>query len=225
MVLDGAKVEFETRVQEARSHCQVAVDATARELLKQQDWLDDNVDGDELERRKVAARQEAAAGYAPLTKLDQAFAEYNATIEARLRAKAAEDALEAALAELERGHEAGPSRKEPAMVLDGAKVEFETRVQEARSHCQVAVDATARELLKQQDWLDDNVDGDELERRKVAARQEAAAGYAPLTKLDQAFAEYNATIEARLRAKAAEDALEAALAELERGQAGPSGVE
>jgi len=111
----------------------------------------------------------------------------------------------------------------PAMVLGGA-VEFETRFQEARSHCQVAVDAIARELLKPsvQDWMDDKIGEDELKRFKVAAREEAAAGHAPLTKLDQAFAEYNATMEARLRAKAAEDALEATLAELERGQAGPS---
>ena len=116
-----------------------------------------------------------------------------------------------------------PKEPAPAMVLDGA-VEFETRFQEARSHCQVAVDAIARELLKPsvQDWMDDKIGEDELKRFKVAAREEAAAGHAPLTKLDQAFAEYNATMEARLRAKAAEDALEATLAELERGQAGPS---
>ena len=111
-----------------------------------------------------------------------------------------------------------------------SKVGLETRVAKARSLCQEAVDARVHELLKPvlEDFAKGKIDGAELETRREAARQQAAAGHAPLTKLDQAFADYNAAVAARVKAEAAEDAagakLEAALAELERGQAGPSGV-
>ena len=111
-----------------------------------------------------------------------------------------------------------------------SKVGLETRVAKARSLCQEAVDARVHELLKPavQEYAKGKIDGAELDTRREAARQQAAAGHAPLTKLDQAFADYNAAVAARAQAEAAEDAaeakLEAALAELERGQAGPSGV-
>jgi len=111
-----------------------------------------------------------------------------------------------------------------------SKVGLETRVAKARSLCQEAVDARVHELLKPavQEYAKGKIDGAELDTRREAARQQAAAGHAPLTKLDQAFADYNAAVAARVKAEAAEDAagakLEAALAELERGQAGPSGV-
>ena len=111
-----------------------------------------------------------------------------------------------------------------------SKAGLETRVAKARSLCQEAVDARVHELLKPvlEDFAKGKIDGAELETRREAARQQAAAGHAPLTKLDQAFADYNAAVAARVKAEAAEDAagakLEAALAELERGQAGPSGV-
>ena len=117
-----------------------------------------------------------------------------------------------------------------AIDLDGetpprkrSKAGLETRVVKARSLCQAAVDARVQELLKPvfEEYTKDKIDEAELKRRKAAAREEAAAGHAPLTKLDQAFADYDAAMKA---GDAAEAKLEAALAELERGQAGPSGV-
>ena len=85
------------------------------------------------------------------------------------------------------------------------------------------------ELLKPvyQEYTKVRIDGAELDTRREAARQQAAAGHTPLTELDQAFADYKATVAARAQAESAEDAagakLEAVLAKLERGQAGPSG--
>ena len=92
------------------------------------------------------------------------------------------------------------------------------------------------ELLKPvyQEYTKVRIDGAELDTRREAARQQAAAGHTPLTELDQAFADYNAAVaaraqaeSARAQAESAEDAagakLEAVLAKLERGQAGPSG--
>ena len=111
-----------------------------------------------------------------------------------------------------------------------SKVELETRVAKARSLCQDAVDARVQEVLKPafEEYAKDKLDGAELDKRKAAARQQAAAGHAPLTKLDREFADYIAAVEARAQAEMAEDAagakLEAALAEHERGQAGPSSV-
>ena len=119
---------------------------------------------------------------------------------------------------------------EPETPRKRSKVGLETRVAKARSLCQEAVDARVHELLKPvlEDFAKGKIDGAELETRREAARQQAAAGHAPLTKLDQAYADYNAAVEARTQAETAEDAaeakLEAALAELERGQAGPSGA-
>jgi len=119
---------------------------------------------------------------------------------------------------------------EPETPRKRSKVGFETRVTKARSLCQEAVDARVHELLKPvlEEYAKGKIDGAEFDKRREAAREEAAAGHAPLTKLDQAFDDYNAAVEARTQAEASEDAagakLEAALAELERGQAGPSGV-
>ena len=111
-----------------------------------------------------------------------------------------------------------------------SKVGLETRVAKARSLCQADVDARVKELLKPafMEYAEGKIDGAEFDKRRETARQQAAAGHAPLSKLDQAFSDYNAAVEARAQAETAEDVaeakLEAALAELERGQAGPSGV-
>ena len=68
----------------------------------------------------------------------------------------------------------------------------------------------------------DKIDGVEFNRRKVAARQRAAAEHGPLTTLDQVHADYTAAVAARVQAEVAEEAaetkLEAALQALESGQ-------
>ena len=88
-------------------------------------------------------------------------------------------------------------------------------------------------------------DAAELDRRKAAARAQAEAEHAPLSKLDKAFSSYTAAVAARVAAEdaaekaiaaatAAEDAAEAELqaamkallpsSSASSGEAGPSGV-
>ena len=118
-----------------------------------------------------------------------------------------------------------------------ATSEMEERVAKARSVCSAAVDKRVRELAQPafDDYLADKIDAAELDKRKKAAREKAAAEHKPLATLDAAFAAYTQAVAARekayqayTKAEEAEDAAEAKLAvalrELEQGQAGPSGA-
>ena len=119
----------------------------------------------------------------------------------------------------------------------GASGALEERVVSARSVCTAAVDKRVRELIQPavDQWVAEEIDAAELDRRKAEAREKATAEHAPLTELERASAEYTEAVSARTKAEAAlptseaaEDAaeakLEAVLRELERGQPGPSGV-
>jgi hypothetical protein len=112
----------------------------------------------------------------------------------------------------------------------GAAGALEERVVSARSVCTAAVDKRLRELIQPavDQWVAEEIDAAELDRRKAEAREKATAEHAPLTELERASAEYTGAVSARTKAEAAEDAaeaqLEAVLRELERGQPGPSGV-
>ena len=114
---------------------------------------------------------------------------------------------------------------------------LEERVVGARSVCTAAVDKRVRELVQPalDEYVADQIDAAELDRRKAAAREKATAEHAPLTELERASAEYMEAVSARTKAEAAlstseaaEDAaeakLEAVLRGLERGQPGSSGV-
>ena len=112
----------------------------------------------------------------------------------------------------------------------GAAAALEERVVSARSVCTAAVDKRVRELIQPavDQWVAEEIDAAELDRRKAEAREKATAEHAPLTELERASAEYTEAVSARTKAEAAEDAaeakLEAVLRGLERGQPGPSGV-
>ena len=112
----------------------------------------------------------------------------------------------------------------------GASGALEERVVSARSVCTAAVDKRVRELIQPavDQWVAEEIDAAELDRRKAEAREKATAEHAPLTELERASAEYTEAVSARTKAEAAEDAaeakLEAVLRGLERGQPGPSGV-
>ena len=107
---------------------------------------------------------------------------------------------------------------------------LEERVVSARSVCTAAVDKRVRELIQPaiDQWVAEEIDAAELDRRKAEAREQATAEHAQLTELERASAEYTEAVSARTKAEAAEDAaeakLEAVLRGLERGQPGPSGV-
>ena len=62
--------------------------------------MDDKIDAAELDKRKAAARQKAAAEHKPLATLDAAFSAYTKAVAAREAADKAEDAEDAADAEL-----------------------------------------------------------------------------------------------------------------------------
>ena len=111
------------------------------------------------------------------------------------------------------------------------RTDVETRVAKARSLCSTEVDARARELMEEhyKEFIAERIDGAELERRRAAARDQAAKEHPPLSALETAFAAYTAAAAAEqaaeARREAAEATLEAALRALEKkGEAGPSGV-
>jgi len=70
-------------------------------------YMADQFDAAELDKRKAAARAKATAEHVPLNALERASAAYMAAVEARRQAAAAEDAaeatLEAVLREVEQG--------------------------------------------------------------------------------------------------------------------------
>merc|ERR1740136_347124 len=114
---------------------------------------------------------------------------------------------------------------------------MEERIIGARSVCTATVDARVRELTQPafEQWMADQIDAAELDRRKAEARAKATAEHAPLTELESASSGYMEAVSARTKAEvalanteAAEDAaeakLEAVLRALERGQPGSSGV-
>ena len=103
----------------------------------------------------------------------------------------------------------------------------EERIQGARSTCAVAVDKVVLTLTQPafEQYMADQFDAAELDKRKAEARTKATAEHAPLTELERASAAYTAAVEARREMEAAEDAaeatLEAVLREVEQGSPGP----
>ena len=103
----------------------------------------------------------------------------------------------------------------------------EERIQGARSTCAVAVDKVVLTLTQPafEQYMADQFDAAELDKRKAEARVKATAEHAPLAELDRASAAYTAAVEARREMEAAEDAaeatLEAVLREVEQGSPGP----
>lgn len=91
--------ELSARIANARSLCDSDVDAEYRELIKPavEDYLRDTIDKDELDRRKMAARETAAAKHPPLVTLNQAYKEYELKRLALAAAEAALDMSEAGL--------------------------------------------------------------------------------------------------------------------------------
>ena len=104
---------------------------------------------------------------------------------------------------------------------------IEERIQGARSTCAVAVDKVVLTLTQPafEQYMADQFDAAELDKRKAEARTKATAEHAPLTELERASAAYTAAVEARREMEAAEDAaeatLEAVLREVEQGSPGP----
>ena len=114
---------------------------------------------------------------------------------------------------------------------------MEERVVKARSVCTAAVEQRVRELAQPalDEYMADQIDEATLKQRKSEARKKATAEHLPLATLDLAFAAFTEAVTAResarllyTKAEEAEDAAEAKLAaalrEMEKGQAAPSGV-
>ena len=103
----------------------------------------------------------------------------------------------------------------------------EERIQGARSTCAVAVDKVVLALTQPafEQYMADQFDAAELDKRKAEARAKATAEHAPLAELDSASAAYTAAVSARREAEAAEDAaeakLEAVMREVVQGSPGP----
>jgi len=103
----------------------------------------------------------------------------------------------------------------------------EERIQGARSVCTVAVDKVVLTLTQPafEQYMADQFDAAELDKRKAEARAKATAEHAPLTELERASAAYTAAVSARREMEAAEDAaeatLEAVMCEVEQGSPGP----
>jgi hypothetical protein len=103
----------------------------------------------------------------------------------------------------------------------------EQRIHRARSVCTVAVDKVALTLTQAafEQYMADQFDAAELDKRKAEARAKATAEHAPLAELDSASAAYTAAVSARREAEAAEDAaeakLEAVMREVVQGSPGP----
>ena len=103
----------------------------------------------------------------------------------------------------------------------------EERILGARAICTAAVDKRVLKLTQPafEQYMADQFDAAELDRRKAEARGKATAEHAPLTELDRASAEYMEAVLARTKAEAAEDAaearLEVTLRELEQEQPNP----
>ena len=91
------------RVATARSVSTAAVEKRTRELIEPAfaEFMREEIDADELTRRRKAAREQAGGEDATLSALDRAYAKYLAAVEARVAAEASEAAadeeLEAAL--------------------------------------------------------------------------------------------------------------------------------
>ena len=138
--------------------------------------------------------------------------------------------------------------REAAIDLDAAPAKrsrealgrLEERVATARSVSTAAVEKRTRELIEPAfaEFMREEIDADELTRRRKAAREQAGGEDATLSALDRAYAKYLAAVEARVAAEASEAAadeeLEAALRPYEgevaakrmrpSDGAGPSGV-
>jgi hypothetical protein len=103
----------------------------------------------------------------------------------------------------------------------------EERIQGARSVCTVAIDKVVLTLTQPafEQYMADQFDAAELDKRKAEARAKATAEHAPLTELERASAAYTAAVSARREMEAAEDAaeatLEAVMCEVEQGSPGP----
>ena len=117
----GASAALEERVVSARSVCTAAVDKRVRELIQPavDQWVAEEIDAAELDRRKAEAREKATAEHAPLTELERASAEYTEAVSARTKAEAdlatseaVEDAAEARLEAVMRGLEGGHVKAE-----------------------------------------------------------------------------------------------------------------
>ena len=111
----GAAGALEERVVSARSVCTAAVDKRVRELIQPavDQWVAEEIDAAELDRRKAEAREKATAEHAPLTELERACAEYTEAVCARTKG-------EAALATLEAVEDAAEARLEAVMLgLEG----------------------------------------------------------------------------------------------------------
>jgi len=82
---------MEERILGARSVCTAAVDKRVRELIQPAigQWIAEQIDTAELDRRKAEARDKATAEHAPLTELDRASAEYIEAVSARTKAEVA----------------------------------------------------------------------------------------------------------------------------------------
>ena len=78
---------------EARSATDSGIVQRVREILGAafEEWAADNIDTDELERRKQAAPQQAAAEYSQCNALDKVFGAYTAAVQVREGAREAYD--------------------------------------------------------------------------------------------------------------------------------------
>mmetsp|Transcript_8777 Transcript_8777/g.17678 ORF Transcript_8777/g.17678 Transcript_8777/m.17678 type:complete len:350 (-) Transcript_8777:40-1089(-) len=107
-----------------------------------------------------------------------------------------------------------------------AMAEVEERILGARYICRAAIDKRVLKLTQPafEQYMADQFDAAELDKRKAEAREKATAEHTPLVELECAAAEYKEAVSARREAEAAEDAaeakLEALLRELEQGQPG-----
>ena len=117
----GASAALEERVVSARSVCTAAIDKRVRELIQPavDQWVAEEIDAAELDRRKAEAREKATAEHVPLTELERASAEYTEAVSARTKA-------EAALATLEAAEDAAEARLEAVMLgLERGRVKAE----------------------------------------------------------------------------------------------------
>jgi len=112
-----AKCALEVRVATARSQCDAAIDADFRALFQPalESYMADKLDAVELDRRKKAAREQAASDYAPLRYLNETFHEYAAKGAAHVAAVKQLAEAKRVLAEVEEAEDAAMIAIEEAL--------------------------------------------------------------------------------------------------------------
>ena len=108
---------YQVRVATARSQCDAAIDADFRALFQPalESYMANKLDAVELDRRKKAAREQAASDYAPLRYLNETFHKYAAKGAAHVAAVKQLAEATRVLAEVEEAEDAAMIAVEEAL--------------------------------------------------------------------------------------------------------------